>query len=109
MIKKEQITVGRLICVYTNRGHIDYAIITWVNEHQNACKYTYLDTLIETQEFEFDELYDVVPASKKEVFLGFSNQKKKLNAEIKKLHDKKLNLAQMQVKAKLLIKTSTGK
>jgi hypothetical protein len=110
MIEKKQITVGRLIGIYTNRGHHDYVIITWVNKKQNAVKFTSLDTLIESQKFKVVDLWnEIFPVSKKEVFLYFSNQKKKINGEIKKLQDKKIKLAQMQVKAKHLIKTPTGK
>lgn len=110
MIEKKQITVGRLIGIYADRGHHDYGIITWVNKKHNAVKFTNLDTLIESKKFKVVDLWNkIFSVSKKEVFLYFSNQKKKLNTEIKKLHDKKLNLAQMQVNAKLLIKTHTGK
>ena len=110
MIQKKQITVGRLIGVYEDRGNNGYAVITSVDQDQDKFSFTNLDTLIERQNVLITEsLNGLFPASKKEVFQHFSNQKKKNDNEIKKLQDVKLHLIAKHLKAKELIKNITGR
>ncbi|MEI6119220.1 MAG: hypothetical protein WCP92_08745 [bacterium] len=110
MIQKKQVTVGRLIGVYKDRGHHDYAIITWVDLQQGIFRFTPLDTLVESKNvFIAESLNEVFPTSKKEVFLYFSNQQINIDEEFKKLQDVKLHLTETHVKAKEFIKTITAK